>query len=138
MSVYCKNIFDAHLDKPPKYTFPESPKHAIGDVDDLKPCVNEILIHHHGNQSAIVLEGKNLWFCHQISFREHKMKVAASDISDTSIQFNVAYIKSGSEPALKCYKEFVTLYNHFSSKPIKIETNVSEKVYYASYFACCL
>ena len=124
MSVYSKNIFDAHLDKPPKYTFPESPKHAIDDVNDLRPCVSEILIHHHGNQSAIVLEGKNLWFCYQISFREHKIKVAASDVSDTSIQFNIAY----ESPSQKCNKETVALHNFFSSKPAKIEAGVSEKV----------
>ena len=122
--MYSKNIFDAHLDKQPTYTFPESPKHAIGDVNNLRPCVSEILIHHHGNQSAIVLEGKNLWFCHQISFRDHKIKVAASDVSDTSIQFNIAYAST----LQTCNEETVTLHNFFSSKPTKIVAKVSEKV----------
>ena len=126
MSVYTKNIFDAYLDKSPKYTFPESPKRAIRNInnDDLKPYVSEILIHHHGNQSAIVLEGKNLWFCHQVSFRGHKVKVAASDVSGTSIQFNIAY-ESTSQ---KCSEETVTLRNFFSSKPVIIDARVTEKV----------
>ena len=125
VSLYSKNIFDAHLDKPPKYTFPETPKHAIGDVNDLRPCVSEILIHYHGNESAIVLEGENLWFCYQISFRGHKVPVAAADVSDTSIQFKNALYES---PSRKCNKETITLHNFFSSKPTKIEARVSEKV----------
>ena len=124
VSEYTRHIFDAHLDKIPKYVLPETPQLGLGDVSGLKPTVSEVLIHHHGNQIAVALEGNNLWFCYQISFRGHKVPVYASTASNTSIQFNIPYESS----PWKDNSKIVTLYSYFSSKPIKNETTVSEKV----------
>ena len=123
ISKYTESIFDAYLDKPPKYVFPESPKCALGDVDGLKPSVSEVHIHHHGKQSAIVLEGNNLWFCYQISFRSHIMTVTAADVSNTAIQFNSTHESNSQKD-----KEVVALISYFSSKPIKMKPQVNEKV----------
>ena len=126
MLEYSKYIFEELLDKHPKYLFPETIKYALGDVDDLKPSVCEVQIHHHGNESAIVIEGSNLWFCHQVSFRGQKLPISASGISGSSLQFNGVDVPKKSEMTTK--KENVNLVNHFKSKPILQEVEVYERV----------
>ena len=88
MFEYSQNIFKNHLDKHPKYSFTETIKHALGDLDDLKPSVCEVQIHHHGSESSMVMEGSNLWFCYQVSFRGKRLPISASCISGSSLQFN--------------------------------------------------
>ena len=127
MIEYSKGIFECHLDKHPKYLFPETACRALDDVADLKPSVNGILIHHHGSESAIVIEGINLWFCYQVSFRGEKMCVPASDVSGSSIQFNVGTCPSNSELRASD-KELVSLESCFKAKHTKFEVEVFEKV----------
>ena len=127
MFEYCKSIFERHLDKHPKYSFPETTHHALDDVQDLKPDLCAIQIHHHGNETAIVIEGSNLWFCYAVSFRKLKLPIPASDVSGSSIQFN-GVIPSDSELGMSYRKEYVSLDNQFKSKPIRQEVEVFEKV----------
>ena len=128
MFEYCKSVFEHHLDKLPKYSFPETTQHALDDLPDLKPAVHEIQIHHHGNESAIVIEGSNLWFCYGVSFRTQKLAIPASDVSGSSIQFN-GVVPSVSE-VMTYKKEYVSLDNHFKSpsKPIRQKVDVFERV----------
>ena len=127
MVEYGKRLFENHLDRLPKYSFPETAQLALDDVHDLKPALSEIQIHHHGNESAIVVEGSNLWFCYGVSFRKQKLSIPASDVSGSSIQFNEVVVPSDSE--VKVYKkEYVSLHNHFKAKPIRQEVDVFEKV----------
>ena len=135
MLEYSKSIFESYLDKSPKYSFPEVIRHALGDVDDSKPSVCEVQIHHHGNESAVVMEGSNLWFCYQLSFRGLKLSVPASDISGSSIQFNGVQIPIESTAILSSGKEVVNLFSHFKSKVIRQEAEVHERVRYCAY-AC--
>ena len=117
-----------HLDKPPKYEFPPAPKHAPGDVDGLKPSIDEIHIHHHGNETATVLEGSNLWFCHQVSFCGHTVPTRFQEISGSSIQLNIPR-ESQEKSKVNESKGKVSLHTHFSSKPIKFnEVPLFEKV----------
>ena len=126
MLEYCKSVFEHHLDKFPKYSFPETTRHALDDVPDLKPVIDEIQIHHHGNETAIVIEGRNLWFCYGVSFRKQKLPIPAPDVSGSSIQFN-GVVPSESE-VVTYKKEYVSLDNHFKSKPIQQEVEVFERV----------
>ena len=128
MPEYSSSIFENYLDESPKYAFPEVLKHALGDVDDSKPCICEVQIHHHGNESAVVMEGSNLWFCYQLSFRGLKLSVPASDISGSSIQFNGVIVPTESTAALSSEKEIVNLFSHFKSKVIRQEVEVHERV----------
>ena len=127
MFEICKSVFEHHLDKHPKYSFPETSHHALDGVQDLKPSLCEIQIHHHGNETAIVIEGSNLWFCYGVSFRKLKLPIPASDVSGSSIQFNGVVIPSDSE-GMRCQKECVSLDNQFKSKPIRQDVEVFEKV----------
>ena len=137
MPEYSKSIFENYLDKSPKYSFPEVTRHALGDVDDSKPSIHEVQIHHHGNESAVVMEGSNLWFCYQLSFRGLKLPVPASDISGSSIQFNGVKIPTDSTAVLSSGKEIVNLFSHFKSKPVRQEVEVHERVRYCAC-ACML
>ena len=129
MFEYSKRVFEGHLDKHPKYSLPETMKHALGDVDDLRPSLCEIKIHHHGSESAIVVEGSNLWFCYQVSFRGHKILILASKVSGSSIYFNVATVHCNRSVA----KEDISVDNYFKSKPIRQKVDVVEKVSQAAH-----
>ena len=136
MFEYRRDIFNSHLDKHPKYSFPETAQHALDDVQDLKPAVSMIQIHHHGNETAIVIEGSNLWFCYGVTFRKQKLSIPASNVSGSSIQFNRVFVPSDSE-VLTNKEEGICLDNHFKSKSIKQEVEVFEKVKFLHY-ACTL
>ena len=128
MPRYSKSLFERYLDKPPKYSFPEFLPHTLGDVDDSKPSIYEVQIHHHGTESAVVMEGTNLWFCYQLSFRGLKLSVPASDISGSSIQFNGIKVPTESASTLSLRKETVNLFSHFKSKFVRQEVEVHERV----------
>ena len=130
MQEYSSSIFENYLDKSPKYSFPDVLRHALGDVDDSKPSICEVQIHHHGNESAVVMEGSNLWFCYQLSFRGLKLSVPASDISGSSIQFNGVKVPTKSTAALSSGKEIVNVFSHFKSKVVRQEVEVHERVRY--------
>ena len=122
---YSKDIFESYLDKHPKYVFPESKQHALGDLNNLRPFVEGIQIHHHGNQYAVIVEGSNLWFCYQISFRGQKLPIPASEMSGSAIQL---INMSGKIEVSSSVRESVTLFNYFKSRPIRQDVKVHEKV----------
>ena len=122
---YSKDIFECYLDKHPKYLFPGYKQHAPDDLNNLRPSIEGIQIHHHGNQYAVVVEGKNLWFCYQISFRGQKLPIPASEISGSAIQL---INMSGKIETSSSGREYVTLCNYFKSKPIRQAVEVHEKV----------
>ncbi len=71
-----------------KYAVPWA-KHTLGVVDLLRPSIEAVELRHHGSEKAVTLEGRNLWFCYQISVGSHPVKTPHQDLSGTSIQFNV-------------------------------------------------
>ena len=135
MQEYSSSIFENYLDKSPKYSFPDVLRHALGDVDESKPSICEVQIHHHGNESAVVMEGSNLWFCYQLSFRGLKLSVPASNISGSSIQFSGIEVSTESTAALSSGKEIVKLFSHFKSKFIHQEVEVHERVRYCAWMS---
>ena len=129
---YSKRVFEGHLDKHPKYSFPETMQQALDDITDLRPSVYNIQIHHHGSESAVVVEGSNLLFCYQVLFRGQKVSIPASDVSRSSIQFNVLAIPSIPQ-SVSIAKEEVSFSNYFKSKPIWEKVDVLEKVTQTAY-----
>ncbi len=88
-SGYCQKLFRGHLEKAPKYALPPVSKHPPGPVSLLKPAIEGVELRYHGSETAVALEGKNLWFCYQLSVGGHSEKTPPQDLSGTSIQFNI-------------------------------------------------
>ena len=125
MAAYSKKIFIGFLDRDPKYSMPSAPKHAPGEVSDLKPSADSVELRRLGSETAIVLEGSNLWFCYQVIIGIHTVKTLARDRSSSSIQFNVQ--KENHEIATEDGKVKVVLHSHFA-KPIKQEVPANERL----------
>ncbi len=122
-SGYCQKQFRGYLDKAPKYPLPPVSKHPPGPVSLLKPSIEGVELRHNGSETAVALEGKNLWFCYQLSLGGHSEKTPPQDLSGTSIQFN---IPKGKSITTEGGSVRVTTHSHFA-KPVKQEVVVSEK-----------
>ena len=109
----------------------------------LKPEIKKAKFSRHADEVALVLEGKNLWFCHKIkikSLNTHTSKVielSGKFTTDRSINYN--YVPASENDLLIDDKDStidVTLYSHFS-KPIskcRIET---EKMVSCDRYCTC-
>ena len=73
----------------PKYVIP-SPAEPVKEIGFLKPEVTNIEVHKYSNEVAVVLQGDNLWFCHEIRLGSYVPPVPklAEHIARRSIQFN--------------------------------------------------
>jgi len=126
MAKYCQKIFQSFLEKLPEYTPPSHPKQSPVELTMLKPSITSVELHRHGNELAIVVEGSNLQFCYQISIGSHTIQTPALDLSGTSIQFNI----QREESKIKVVEEKVgvSVYSHFSKKPLSYTVPVHWKV----------
>ena len=104
-------LFLGYLDKDPKYSLPSAPAHSPGTLSNLKPSVRSVEICHHGNETAVVLEGENLWFCHQVTVGGHHELLPAQKATASSIQFNIPRQDGNIE--IKDGKVKISLENHF-------------------------
>ena len=125
MAAYSKNMFVGFLDRDPKYSIPSAPKHAPGEISNLKPSADSVELRRLGSETAIVLEGSNLWFCYQVIIDTHTVKTPARDLSSSSIQFNVQ--KENHKIVTEDGKVKVVLHNHFA-KPVKQEVPANERL----------
>ena len=126
MAEYCQKIFRSYLEKFPEYTPPSPTKQSPVELTMLKPSITSVELHSHSNQLAVVAEGSNLWFCYQISIGGHTLQTPAHDLSGTSIQFNI----QREESKIKVVEEKVgvSVYSHFSKKPLSGSVPVLRKV----------
>ena len=99
--------------------------HLLGEVSMLRPAVEAVELRHHGGETAVTLEGINLWFCHQMSVGGYQVETPPQDLSGSSIQFNIPKEKKGL--AIENGRVKVILYSHFA-KPIRQELAVYEKM----------
>ena len=118
---YSKTIFDSHLDKEPRYFIPPAPKHAPQEIKNLLPSVSEVHVHHHGDQTAIAVEGTNLWFCHEVSLLGQKQNIPPSITSGSSIHINIPTknLKLGGDGASGKQSLSSVIFTPFSSRSIK-------------------
>ena len=86
-----EKLFHGYLDKESKYSLPSSPAHPPGGMTELKPSVRAVDICHHGNEIVVVLEGENLWFCHQVTVGGHHELLPAQKVTASSIQFSIPH-----------------------------------------------
>ena len=126
MTEYCQKIFRSYLEKLPEYTPPSPTKQSLLELTMLKPSITSVELHSHGNELAIVAEGSNLWFCYQISIGSHTIQTPAHELSGTSIQFNIQREESKIEITEE--KVGVSVYSHFSKKPLSYTVPVHRKV----------
>lgn len=124
MAAYNKKLFNSFLDKDQKYNIPSAPAHVPGDVGHLKPFIESVELHHLGSETAIVLEGINLWFSYQVSIGGQLMKTPARDITGSSIQFNLQ--KENCKIATEDGNVKVVLHSHFA-KVVKQEVTANVK-----------
>ena len=101
---------------------------------ELKPSVRAVDICRHGNETAVVLEGENLWFCHQVTVGGHHELLPAQKATALSIQFNIPHqecdIFNVEDDKVK-----VSLQSHFSS-PIEESISASVKVSTVFFILC--
>ena len=109
---------------PDQYIIPPAPKHPLGEVSMLRPAIEAVELRHHGGETAVTLEGINLWFCYQMSVGGYQVETSPQDLSNSSIQFNIPKEKKGI--AIENGRVKVILYSHFA-KPIRPELVVNEK-----------
>ena len=83
---------------------------------ELKPSIRAIDICHHGNEIAVVLDGENLWFCHQVTVGGHHELLPAQKATAVSIRFNTPR-KEGAINVVSG-KVKISLQSHFS-RPAK-------------------
>ena len=83
---------------------------------ELKPSIRAINICHHGNEIAVVLEGENLWFCHQVTVGGHHELLPAQKATAISIRFNIP--RKDGAINVESGKVKVSLQSHFS-RPMK-------------------
>lgn len=131
MAEYGGNSFRCYLDKEPDKFLVPGPAEAVKDVKAismLKPKVTRVEFHMYPNEHVVVLEGENLWFCHEVQLGEVDnildIKTPAQNVTQRMIQFNFSpYDKLKnlvSEGKVK-----VTLHSHFAS-PIRQNIQVMQ------------
>lgn len=135
MDGYHTKLLKACLEKEPqKYTVP-SPVSKVAEILTLKPNVTSIQIYAYPNEYAVILEGENLWFCHEVDLGERETLIRKVNnpeaITGRSIQFNYCEPTGKSDLLLDNSKVKVTLHSHFAN-PIRRRIPV-EQVCYSNY-----
>ena len=123
--AYCqKKIFLGILEQEPNYTIPPFQKHSPREANLTRPAIEAVELRHHGSETAVVLEGKNLWFCYQIAVGGCTQTIPPDILSASSIQFNISREK---KMVMEGEKVKVALHSYFA-KPLKNEVPVNERV----------
>jgi len=120
MDDYRHSTLRGFLEKgSPKYVVP-SPAEAVKEIGFLKPEVTTIEVHKYPNEVAVVLQGDNLWFCHEIRLGNYVPPVPklAEHIARRSIQFNFHLSEQTANIIADGGHVKVTLSSHFAN-PIK-------------------
>ena len=123
--MYIQKLFHGFLEKEPQYTIPSAQRFAPPLVPNLRPVIEAVKIRHHGDQTSVVVEGENFWFCYNMIVGCHSRHLPAQEITGSSIQFdgphhNISTITTEG-------KVNVSLQSHFF-KTVNQEVQVDEKV----------
>ena len=128
MEEYNTKLFRAYLEKEPQKYVVISPVKEVVEISTLKPKATSIQIYTYPNEHAVVLEGENLWFCHEVDLGEKETLIRRINkpeaVTGRSIQFN--YEPTGKSDLLVTNSTVkVTLYSHFANpirnKQIQVE-----------------
>ena len=127
MEQYHHKISRAYLEREPgKYLIPSRSK-DVTDVSILKPEIKAVHIYIYPDEHSVVLEGNNLWFCHEVQLGEGNnvisIKNEAQTITCRSIQFNYRPTEK-SDRLVSGQRMKVQLHSHFANtirKQIPVE-----------------
>lgn len=130
MGEYQQKVFRAHLEKEGnKYAAPMISCIDIAEVADLKPQVESFNIHTYPGEHTVVLDGSNLWFCHEVHLGEKDniihIKSSAETNAGRSIQFNYKATQMTDRLIVNNDKVKVTLHSHFAN-PIRKQLTVQQ------------
>jgi hypothetical protein len=128
MREYHVKLLRAHLNQDPQYTKPTSTK-TVADISELKLNVKSVSIYKFPNEHSVVLEGSNLWFCHEVLLGEGEHKVSAERSTEMftgrSIQFNYEPTDN-TDHLVVDDKIKVRLHSHFSPKLMDVRIFVEQ------------
>lgn len=140
MEEYRPKMSRAYLEvEPQKYNVPMMPA-DFTEIVALKPDVKTVSVYKYPSEHIVVLEGNNLWFCHEVHLgeKENKFRIKNSEaVTGRSIQFNYEPTEK-SDHLVTDQKVKVALHSHFSN-PIRRQIVVEqvwliyEKEYYIFY-----
>ena len=119
MDDYRHSTLRGFLEKgSPKYVVP-NPAEAVTEIGFLKPEVTTIEVHKYPDEVAVVLQGDNLWFCHEIRLGNYVPPVPklVEHIARRSIQFNFRLSETANIVTDDGHVK-VTLFSHFAN-PIR-------------------
>ena len=132
MAAYTKKVFRAFLQKSmtteSAYKIPSPPKYVPPELFDLKPSLTSVQLHHHGNELAVVVEGSNLWFSHQIALQGMpRVPIPGRKTSGCEIQLNIT---GDDSIALEdgMVKEVRVILHSYFSKATKVDVPLKHKV----------
>ena len=118
MSEYHSKLIKAHLEKESqKFTAIASTK-EVTEVILLKPELKSVQLYTYPDEHVVVLEGENLWFCHEIILGGKKSSIRPDinfeAITGRAIQYSSKPTKEsahlGTKPTVK-----VTMCSHFAN-----------------------
>ena len=123
MEEYKQKIFRAHLEQDPqKYAPPGISSNEVAEVAELRPKCESFNIYKYPNEHVVVLEGNNMWFCHEVHLGEKDniihIKNLAETITGRSIQFNYPSTEKSDRLLINKDMVKVTLRSHFAN-PIR-------------------
>lgn len=122
MEEYGQKTFRSYLEKEPGSLKPDTKqtKKQVKDLAFLKPEAKAVEFHEYPNEHVVVLEGNNLWFCHQIRIGEkeniQEINTPAQNITRQSIWFN--FTPKAKNIVFDDGHVKVALYSHFAN-PIR-------------------
>ena len=126
MSDYHKTV-KKYIGKEAIPTQPGTTKTALTGY--LKPDVRAIEFHKYPSEHAVILEGENLWFCHEIRLGEEESIIyiedRADDVSRHFIQFNYPPTKKTDHVVSDNGIVKVALKSHFSN-PVRRKIRVKQ------------
>ena len=132
MEEYRHNVFRSYLEKEPgKYLKPVKTQvtKQVKELTILKPEVTAVEFHEYPNEHVVVLEGNNLWFCHQIRIGEtdniQEINTPAQNITRQSIQFSFTPSRKTKNIVSIDGKVKIALYSHFAN-PIRRKITVKQ------------
>ena len=104
------------------------PKKELKSITLLKPQVKGVELHKFPSEHAVVVEGENLWFCHEILLGDGrniiKITNPADSVSRHVIQFNYQPTEKTDRVITRSALVRVTLNSHFANsirKRVKVE-----------------
>ena len=118
MDDYRRNMLTRYIEKEPlKYVTPIEVSKEVKAVGLLQPKLKGIEFYEYPNEHAVVLEGDNLWFCHEVVLGKRKntckITTPAQSITRHSIQFNFTPTDKSKNIVGDDGKVVVTLHSHF-------------------------